>query len=92
MPKGEQKLEPQSFIFNEPFSIGDDIGLTEEDRQLATQPTLPTPSLTTPSVNPTLVSRAPTGIATLNQGLTPTEQALLGPEEQAIRLRQRGMA
>ena len=33
-----------------------------------------------------------TGIATLNQGLTPTEQALLGPEEQAIRLRQRGMA
>ena len=92
MPKGEQKLEPQSFIFNEPFSIGDDIGLTEEDRQLATQPTLPTPSLTTPSVNPTLVSQAPTGIATLNQGLTPTEQALLGPEEQAIRLRQRGMA
>ena len=93
MPKGEQKkLEPQSFIFNEPFSIGDDIGLTEEDRQLATQPTLPTPGLTTPSVNPTLVSQAPTGIATLNQGLTPTEQALLGPEEQAIRLRQRGMA
>ena len=74
------------------FPTMDDIGVTEEPQQLATQPTLPTPSLTTPSVNPTLVSRAPTGIATLNQGLTPTEQALLGPEEQAIRLRQRGMA
>ena len=74
------------------FPTMDDIGVTEEPQQLATQPTLPTPSLTTPSVNPTLVSQAPTGIATLNQGLTPTEQALLGPEEQAIRLRQRGMA
>jgi len=31
--------------------------------------------------------------ASLSQtGLTPTEQALLSPEEQAIRLRQRGMA
>ena len=74
------------------FPTMDDIGVTEEPQQLATQPTLPTPSLTTPNVNPTLVSQAPTGIATLNQGLTPTEQALLGPEEQAIRLRQRGMA
>jgi hypothetical protein len=31
--------------------------------------------------------------ATLSQtGLTPTEQALLSPEEQAIKLRQRGLA
>jgi len=31
--------------------------------------------------------------ASLTQtGLTPSEQALLSPEEQAIRLRQRGMA
>jgi hypothetical protein len=94
MPKDKQKLEPQSFIFNEPFSIGDDIGLTEEERQpqqLATQPTLPTPSLTTPSVNPALVSPAATGITSLNQGLTPTESALLSPEEQQIRLRSRGL-
>ena len=95
MPKGEQKLEPQSFIFNEPFSIGDDIGLTEEERQprqLATQPTLPTPNLTTPNVNPTLLTQAPTGIATLNQGLTPTESAFLREEDKQIRLRQRGLA
>ena len=81
-------------IFNEPFSIDDDIGLTEEERQpqqLATQPTLPTPSLATPSVNPALVSPAPTGITSLNQGLTPTESALLSPEEQQIRLRSRGL-
>ena len=47
----------------------------------------------TPGVNP-----ANFNTATLNQGtvgttgLTSTEQALLTPEEQAIRLRQRGMA
>ena len=96
MPKNKQTIQPQSsIIFNEPFSIDDDIGLTEEERQpqqLATQPTLPTPSLTTPSVNPALVSPAPTGITSLNQGLTPTESALLSPEEQQIRLRQRGLA
>ena len=43
----------------------------------------------TPSVNPNLMSSLPT---TSNQGLTPTEQALLSPEEQAIRLRSRGLA
>ena len=74
------------------FPTMDDIGVTEEEpQQLATQPTLPTPSLTTPSVNPALVSPAPTGITSLNQGLTPTESALLSPEEQQIRLRSRGL-
>ena len=73
------------------FPTMDDIGVTEEPQQLATQPTLPTPSLTTPSVNPALVSPAPTGITSLNQGLTPTESALLSPEEQQIRLRSRGL-
>ena len=73
------------------FPTMDDIGVTEEPQQLATQPTLPTPSLTTPSVNPALVSSAPTGITSLNQGLTPTESALLSPEEQQIRLRSRGL-
>ena len=48
----------------------------------------PTP---TPSVNPSLVSN--NQLASINaQGLTPTEQALLSPEEQAIRLKQRGMS
>ena len=75
------------------FPTMDDIGITEEQpQQLATQPTLPTPNLTTPNVNPTLLTQAPTGIATLNQGLTPSESAFLREEDKQIRLRQRGLA
>jgi hypothetical protein len=47
----------------------------------------------TPGISEALLARAsarPTGITA--SGLTPSEQALLRPEEQAIRLRQRGMA
>ena len=45
----------------------------------------------TPDVNPEMIQ--PVQQASLTQtGLTPSEQALLSPEEQAIRLRQRGMA
>tara|TARA_R100001126_G_scaffold15807_1_gene7239 strand:- start:160 stop:4542 length:4383 start_codon:yes stop_codon:yes gene_type:complete len=45
----------------------------------------------TPSVNPAVVQTNQQ--ASVSQtGLTPSEQALLSPEEQAIRLRQRGMA
>jgi hypothetical protein len=45
----------------------------------------------TPPVNPAVVQTNQQ--ASVSQtGLTPTEQALLSPEEQAIRLRQRGMA
>jgi hypothetical protein len=45
----------------------------------------------TPAINPAVVQ--PVQQASVSQtGLTPTEQALLSPEEQAIRLRQRGMA
>jgi hypothetical protein len=52
-----------------------------------TQYTLPT----TPTVDPAMIQ--PVQQASLTQtGLTPSEQALLSPEEQAIRLRQRGMA
>jgi len=44
-----------------------------------------------PMPNPTIVGQAqPQGITT-DQGLTPTEMALLSPEEQQIRLRQRGL-
>jgi hypothetical protein len=47
--------------------------------------------LTTPPVNPEVVQT--NQLASVSQtGLTPSEQALLSPEEQAIRLRQRGMA
>ena len=44
------------------------------------------------NINPNLFAQAPTGIATLDKGLTPTESALLDDEEKAIRLRSRGLA
>ena len=45
----------------------------------------------TPQVNPSLLqSNLQSSIS--QTGLTPTEEALLLPEEKAIRLRQRGMA
>ena len=52
-------------------------------------------SLLTPNINPNLFAQAPTGIMSVNRGLTQTEQALLSPEEQQIRLRSirsRGLA
>ena len=73
-----------------------DFGLGEKPQQGQPQGTFDPfsqSSLGTPDVNP-----ANFNTATLNQGtvgttgLTSTEQALLTPEEQAIRLRQRGMA
>ena len=73
-----------------------DFGLGEKLQQGQPQGTFDPfsqSSLGTPGVNP-----ANFNTATLNQGtvgttgLTSTEQALLSPEEQAIRLRQRGMA
>jgi hypothetical protein len=45
----------------------------------------------TPAVDPAVIQT--NQLASVSQtGLTPSEQALLSPEEQAIRLRQRGMA
>jgi hypothetical protein len=45
----------------------------------------------TPPINPAIVQT--NQLASINaQGLTPSEQALLSPEEQAIRLRQRGIS
>ena len=52
-----------------------------------------TPPLQTPGINPSLLSQVPKQATGINAtGLTPTEQALLSPEEQSIRLRSRGMA
>ena len=48
--------------------------------------------LQTPNINPNLFAQAPTGIATLNQGLTPSESAFLREEDKQIRLRSRGLA
>ena len=49
-------------------------------------------SLLTPNIDSNLFAQAPKGIMSVNRGLTQTEQALLSPEEQQIRLRSRGLA
>jgi hypothetical protein len=55
------------------------------------EPKIPTQPLPpTPAIDPNVIQ--PVQQASVSQtGLTPSEQALLSPEEQAIRLRQRGM-
>ena len=82
------KTVPKQFPTMDDFETKEDTQLTET----ITQPTRAIQPLLTTNINPNLFAKAPTGIATLNQGLTPTEQALLSPEEQAIRLRSRGLA
>ena len=67
---------------------GADDGAT----QLAAMPPVDTPPLAVPNVNTNLFAQAPSGLASLNQGLTVTENALLDDEEKAIKLRQRGLA
>ncbi len=57
------------------FPTMDNIKVTEEPQQLATQPTLPTPQLNTPGISSNLLAKAstpqPSGITA--SGLTPTE-------------------
>ena len=72
-----------------------DFGIDMPDNKIEISPNSFDPfsqsALPTPNVNPDMVQ--PVQQASVSQtGLTPTEQALLSPEEQAIRLRQRGMA
>ena len=55
-------------------------------------PPVDTPPLAVPNVNTNLFAQAPSGLATLNQGLTPIENALLREDEKILRLRQRGLA
>ena len=71
--------------FDDQFNIDIEEYLPSYDDM--TQSALPP----TPGVNSDMIQ--PVQQASVSQtGLTPTEQALLSPEEQAIRLRQRGMA
>ena len=72
-----------------------DFGIDMPDNNIEISPNSFDPfsqsNLTTPPVNPEVVQT--NQLASVSQtGLTPSEQALLSPEEQAIRLRQRGMA
>ena len=67
-------------------------GADDDAIQLAAMPLVDTPPLAVPNVNTNLFAQAPSGLASLNQGLTVTENALLDDEEKAIKLRQRGLA
>jgi len=66
----------------------------EEKPALDNQSQLLTPQLNTPNLDANSLAKTstpqPSGVTA--SGLTPTELGLLSPEEQAIRLRQRGMA
>ena len=76
-----------SFVVTDPDLV-DDFNIAVPD---FAKPKTEAPLPPTPAVNPAVIQ--PVQQATLSQtGLTPTEQALLSPEEQAIRLRQRGMS
>ena len=75
----------QQFLMNQTTDL-------ELEDELDDRSELPTPKLSTPNVNPNLFAKAPTGIMSMDRGLTPTESALLSPEEQQIRLRSRGIA
>ena len=72
--------------FDDDFEIDIEEYLPSYDDM--TQSTLPS----TPDVNLEMIQPAVQQASLTQTGLTPSEQALLSPEEQAIRLRQRGMA
>ena len=60
--------------------------------QLASAPVENTAPLVVPSVNPNLLAKAPTGVVSLQSGLTPTESAFLREDEKILKLRERGLA
>ena len=78
-----------------PFSQNEDVDILEIEN-IAKQPILPeSPKVSsvapiTPPINTGIMQVASTPLS--QTGLTQTEQGLLSPEEQSIRLRQRGMA
>ena len=87
----EEKPNNQLASPIEPFTEDENIDNITSALDTAPQ-TLPTPPLQTPGINENLLAKAPVSTGINATGLTPTELGLLSPEEQAIRLRQRGMA
>ena len=92
----EKEMSTLSLSDNFNINIGD--YLFESDLLGDILPSLSTPGIL-PSPNPTVVGQAGQnlvqavpGANVTSSGLTPTEMALLSPEEQQIRLRQRGLA
>ena len=80
------------FIGNLSSLLEEGEGADDGATQLAAMSSVDTPPLAVPNVNTNLFAQAPSGLASLNQGLTPIENALLDDEEKAIRLRSRGLA
>lgn len=90
----QRNIEPQRFAegglaYTPNLEDVDQVGIDLNDYLLEEIETLPLPQTPMPSAQ-ILQPQAPGNIT--SQGLTPTELALLSPEEQQIRLRQRGLA
>jgi hypothetical protein len=90
----QRNIEPQRFAkgglaYTPNLEDVDQVGIDLNDYLLEEIDTLPLPQTPMPSAQ-ILQPQAPGNIT--SQGLTPTELALLSPEEQQIRLRQRGLA
>ena len=66
------------------IEIGDYVETQDPQAAISSQ-------METPQVNPALVEPLKNNMNVMQTGLTPTEHALLSPEEQGIRLRQRGI-
>ena len=67
-------------------------GIDLNDYLIDTSPIGPAALPPQPMPNPQVVQTMPQAPGIMNQGLTPTENALLSEEEKQIRLRQRGLA
>jgi hypothetical protein len=90
----QRNIEPQRFAegglaYTPNLEDVGQVGIDLNDYLLEEIETLPLPQTPMPSAQ-ILQPQAPGNIT--SQGLTPTELALLSPEEQQIRLRQRGLA
>jgi hypothetical protein len=67
-------------------------GIDLNDYLIDTSPLGPAALPPQPMPSPQVVQTMPQAPGIMNQGLTPTENALLSEEEKQIRLRQRGLA
>ena len=91
----EMRSEMFKLDLNEDFNI--EIPLTDYLSQAPAagseqQVTMVPPLAPQPQPNAKVVTPPAPPMAALNQGLTPTESALLSPDEQQMRLRQRGLS
>ena len=91
----EKKTYNESAVPQEPFTLEEGVNMEdliniETSTPQPTSPKVSSVAPITPPINTGIMQVASTPLS--QTGLTSTEQALLSPEEQSIRLRQRGMA